>query len=284
MKRLARMALGLAARTMDRAGKTNPASDVYFGTAWGALSETHDFLEKLYASNEFYTSPIDFVGSVHNAPAGQVAMRAKARGANVAMTGGDTSFEQALMAAHYLAAGGRQPVLVGGADEMHPVFSALFDPSVPMGDTPADGGGMLLLETAGDASPLSLCPGYFAPGEDVSASLQAVLASHGGARAFNARIGAVMVGIPAAHRENCTRPLNEFKRRLGLKGPWIDYRRHFGEFASASAVAAVAAMALLERGTIPGALAGGADWPLAGRAILLLGLGATTTTMLATKS
>jgi 3-oxoacyl-(acyl-carrier-protein) synthase len=100
MKRLARMALGLSTRTLEKAGTTVPIRDVYFGTAWGALSETHDFLDKLYASNEFYTSPIDFVGSVHNAPAGQVAMREKARGANVTMTGGDASFEQALTAAH----------------------------------------------------------------------------------------------------------------------------------------------------------------------------------------
>lgn len=284
MKRLARMAIGLSTRTLEKAGTTVPASDVYFGTAWGALSETHDFLEKLYATNEFYTSPIDFVGSVHNAPAGQVAMRSKARGANVAMTGGDASFEQALTAAHYLATNGRHPLLVGGADEMHPVFSALFDPSVPMDDTPADGGGMVLLETAGEKTKMTLRPGYFAPGGDIPESLQAAVDYHGGPRAFNDQIGAVMVGIPAAHRDAFTPYLDEFRHQLGFEGPWIDYRRYFGEFASASAVAAVAAMALLERGAIPGALAGGEDWPLTGRAILLLGLGDTTTTMLAAMS
>jgi 3-oxoacyl-[acyl-carrier-protein] synthase-1/3-oxoacyl-[acyl-carrier-protein] synthase II len=167
---------------------------------------------------------------------------------------------------------------------MHPVFSALFDPSVPMGDTPADGGGMLFLETAGEGSRLTLRPGYFASGGDLSESLRAVLAYHGGPRTFNDRIGAVLVGIPAACREACAPHLDDFWRRLGFKGPVIDYRRYFGEFASASAVAAVAAMALLERGAIPGALAGGEDWPLAGRDILLLGLGATITTMLAASS
>ena len=58
-------------------------------------------------------------------------------------------------------------------------------------------------------------------------------------------------------------------------------RRYFGEFASASAVAAVAAVALLERGAIPAALAGSTAWPLRGRGILLLGLGATVSTLLA---
>ena len=75
-----RMALGLATRTVNKAEAMEPPTDVYFATGWGALSETHDFLDKLYSSREFYTSPIDFVGSVHNAPAGQVAMRSKARG------------------------------------------------------------------------------------------------------------------------------------------------------------------------------------------------------------
>ena len=62
MKRLPRIALGLAARTLRRIEGVGPISDVYFGTAWGALSETHDFLDKLYATQEFFTSPIDFVG------------------------------------------------------------------------------------------------------------------------------------------------------------------------------------------------------------------------------
>jgi 3-oxoacyl-[acyl-carrier-protein] synthase-1/3-oxoacyl-[acyl-carrier-protein] synthase II len=75
--------------------------------------------------------------------------------------------------------------------------------------------------------------------------------------------------------------LDTFLGRLGFKGPVIDYRRFVGEFASASAVAAVIALSLLERGAVPGPLAGGRECPLEGRGILLLGLGATLSTMLA---
>jgi 3-oxoacyl-[acyl-carrier-protein] synthase-1/3-oxoacyl-[acyl-carrier-protein] synthase II len=281
MKRLSRMAVGLAAATRLKAGPLPPVSDIYFGTAWGALSETHDFLEKLYATQEFYTSPIDFVGSVHNAPAGQVAMREKARGANVTMTGGDASFEQALATAHYLAGARRHPFLVGGADELHAVFSALFDPSVPLDDTPSDGGGMLLLEPSDEPPGLALHPGYFAPIGEAPQTLRAVVAHHGGSGAFRDRIGAVLVGIPAACRDQLAPHLEDLWRELDFEGPVIDYRRFFGEFATASAVAAVASMALLERGAIPGPLTERGEWPLAGRGILLLGLGANVTTMLA---
>jgi 3-oxoacyl-[acyl-carrier-protein] synthase-1/3-oxoacyl-[acyl-carrier-protein] synthase II len=280
LKRLARMAVGLAAATLDGAALARPVAEVYFGTAWGALSETHDFLEKLYATKEFFTSPIDFVGSVHNAPAGQVAMRHKARGANVTMTGGDSSFEQALMAAAYLAAARRDPVLVGGLDEFHSVFSALFDPSVPLDETPSDGGGMLLM-APDDAKGPTLRPGFFAPRGTLPETLRAAVAHHGGRKAFCERIGAVMVGLPAACRQDVAPHLASFWQELGFEGPVIDYRRYFGEFAAASAVAAVAAMALLGHGDVPAALAGSQTGPLAGRGILLLGLGETVTTLLA---
>ena len=284
MKRLPRMALGLAARTLKGIDGAVPVGDVYFGTAWGALSETHDFMDKLYATREFFASPIDFVGSVHNAPAGQVAMRENAQGANVTMTGGDASFEQALTAAHFLAAHGRLPVLVGGADEMHPLYSALFDPSVTLTDIPSDGGGMLLLETAGEAAGMTLQPGLLMPAGHLEASLAAAIAFYGGSDRINERIGAIMVGVPAACREAAAPCLEIFRQRLGFKGPFIDYRRYVGEFASASAVAAVIALAFLERGSVPGPLAGGKELALAGRGILLLGLGATMSTMLAESS
>jgi len=211
-------------------------------------------------------------------------MREKARGANVTMTGGDASFEQALTAAHFLAAGGHEPVLVGGADELHPIFSALFDPSVTMDDTPSDGGGMLLLETAGEEPALTLQPGVLVPTGDFAETLDAAVVHHGGPEVIKARVGAIMVGIPAACREAVTPQLDGFLRRLGFQGPIIDYRRQLGEFGSASAVAAVMALALLEHGVVPGPLAGGTEWPLAGRGILLLGLGATLSTMLAERS
>jgi 3-oxoacyl-[acyl-carrier-protein] synthase-1/3-oxoacyl-[acyl-carrier-protein] synthase II len=279
MKRLARMTVGLAARTIANAPDLPAVHGVFMGTGWGALSETHDFLDKLYASNEFFTSPIDFVGSVHNAPAGQVAIREKIEGPNVTMTGGDASFEQALLAAFHLGADGR-PVLVGGADEHHPIFSALFDPSISMDEIPSDGGGMVLLQ-ASDSPGLTLAPGFMGVNDGTDAAVDALIDDLGGAAAFPGRFGALLVGIPAAFRETAERQQARLIESTGFEGPVVDYRRFTGEFATASAVAAVAALCLVDKGQVPGALCGGATVPLAPRSILIVGLGNCITAMVA---
>jgi 3-oxoacyl-[acyl-carrier-protein] synthase-1/3-oxoacyl-[acyl-carrier-protein] synthase II len=271
MKRLARMAVGLASRALAAGTETPAVHGVFMGTGWGALSETHDFLDKLYASNEFFTSPIDFVGSVHNAPAGQIAIREKIEGPNVTMTGGDASFEQALLAATLLD-GDRRPVLVGGADEHHPVFSALFDPSTPMDDIPSDGGGMVLLQ-ADDLPGLTLASRFIGVNDGSEKILRALVEALGGSAGIPRRFGAILAGLPAARRHEAQAQLARFIEWTGFEGPVVDYRRYTGEFAAASAVAAVMALALVQAGQVPGALSNGADTPLASRSILMLGLG-----------
>ncbi len=95
---------------------------------------------------EQFPSPTDFVGSVHNAAAGQIAMQFQATGANITMTGGDYSFEQALTAAGLLSRNMRDSFLVIGADESHSTLSRLFDRSVAEMTIRSDGGGAFLLK------------------------------------------------------------------------------------------------------------------------------------------
>jgi len=271
MKRLSRMSLELAAAALAAAAPQAPGA-VFMGTGWGALSETHDFIEKLYASNELFTSPIDFVGSVHNAPAGQVAIRYGATGPNLTLTGGDASFEQALLAANLLAPEGLESLLLIAADEYHDVFSGLFDPSVMRDGTPADGGGGLVLRPAAPGAGPVLAPGWFGPA-DAPGAWPGLIALHGGDAAIRERFGAVLAGIPAARREEGQRDLADFIAQTRFDGPVVDYRTLTGEFASASAVAAVWAQAWMRRGGLPPALCGGRCGDLAGRGVLVLGLG-----------
>ena len=98
------------------------------------------------------------MGSVHNAPAGAIAVKYTAKGPNITTTGGDDSFEQALMSAHLLGTDEDKPILVMGADEFHPVLSGLFDPSLADVQTPSDGGGALILRKANKGSGQELAP------------------------------------------------------------------------------------------------------------------------------
>jgi 3-oxoacyl-[acyl-carrier-protein] synthase-1/3-oxoacyl-[acyl-carrier-protein] synthase II len=245
---------------------------ICLGTAWGALSETHDFLQGLIASGQRYPSPTDFIGSVHNAPAGQIAMLLGARGANVTTSGGDHAFEQALLSADVLTRRTAEHILVVGADEYHPVFSPRFDASVRAGDPPADGGGALLLERGGPSTGPTIDLADYRSGSDRH-GVAGLIDRLGGAESIGRRFGAVLVGLPAGCRNLAGRQLDAFIAQCRFQGPLIDYRRLTGEVASASAMAAALAALMVDHGSVPGPLIKGADLALDGKGVMVLGLG-----------
>ncbi len=277
LKRLARMALSLATAAHEDSGREVSPCSVFMGTGWGALSETCDFLTRLTETGEQFPSPTDFIGSVHNGPAGQVAMKFQATGPNITTSGGDYSFEQALMTAALLTAGD-ESLFVLATDEGHSRFSPLFDPSVRPDHNLADGGGAFCLTRApkdkGPTIRVSFFRDSMAP--DIMDSLVKAL---GGAEKTRAEYGLIMAGIPAAHREQGQKQLAGFVDRTGFNAPVIDYRKMTGEFAAASALAAVMAVDLLIRGEAPAALTGGDRLRLEPKGVLLLGLGRFVTAM-----
>lgn len=265
LKRLPLITLSLAAGAIEKAGDTAPQS-VYFGTGWGALSETHDFLKGLYESGEKFPSPIDFIGSVHNAPAGQVALLTGATGANVTLSGGDSSFEQALFGAQLL--GGRDPLMVLGADESHPKLSPLFDPSVTDDTLLADGGGALMLHRTSQPGVPLVDLKCYETGHSDALDLQRMITDLGGPDQIGQRYGLVLAGIPAAQRALGERQIAQFTSETGYGGPVIDYRKFIGEFAAASAVATVYAAAWVKENLDKGVSSQGA---------LVIGLGEALT-------
>ena len=273
LKRLSRMGLSLAMDAFDDAGDDKEPGAVFFGTGWGALSETHDFLKALYETNERFSSPTDFMGSVHNATAGRIAIKFNARGPNITTTGGDYSFEQALMSAHLLTTEKNTPLLVMGADEFHPVLSELFDPSVARGETPSDGGGALLLRGSKTGSGPRLTPLFHENTNGNPHVISSLNQCLGGSEKINHDFGAVFAGLPAQSDAISRKQLDLFIQTNGFNGPVIDYRRYLGEFASASAVATVLAVSLLNTGEISSKLTEKEDVDLNGKGILLLGLG-----------
>jgi len=96
-----------------------------------------------------------------------------------------------------------------------------------------------------------------------------------GVQTVNDKYALLLVGIPAALREKGEDQLAHFLAQSGLQAPVIRYRQFTGEFASASAVAAVMAASFLASGKVPGPFVSGNSLELAGnnQAILVLGLG-----------
>jgi 3-oxoacyl-(acyl-carrier-protein) synthase len=273
LKRLSRMGLSLAAKALEDTDKKEKPDSVFFGTGWGALSETHDFLKALYETDERFSSPIDFIGSVHNAPAGAIGVTYAAKGPNVTTTGGDCSFEQALMSAHVLETDNDKPLLVVGADEFHPVLSGLLDPSVGRAETPSDGGGALILRKTHKNSGQTLEPLFYENTRGNPHVVSSLVDALGGTRKINFAFGALFAGLPAGSRTAGETALKLFLKTTRFDGPVIDYRRQLGEFAAASAVATVLAVALHKTGEIPPSLTKKETVSLKGKGILLLGLG-----------
>lgn len=283
LKRLSRMALSLAAEARARA-KGEPAPDaVFLGTGWGAVSETHDFFERLYETGERFPSPTDFVGSVHNAAAGQIAMHFGSMGANVTTTGGDYSFEQALTAAALLARDNPRAAIAIGVDEAHEVLSRRFDPSLAGETLLSDGGGALMLTPEAHEGEVAIDPTFFAGAQKDPDIPDALVRHLGGPGGVGSRFGVLLAGIPAAQRQMGEAQLERFVSRTDFRGVVIDYRRLTGEFAAASAVAAVAAVRIVADGAVPPALRGGGDGELNGKGALVIGLGRCVTLLEVTR-
>ncbi len=277
LKRLPRLALVLAMEAVESSGLSQTPSSIFFGTSWGPLSETYNFLTKLYESNEQFTSPAEFIGSVHNAAAGQVAMMLKATGANITTTGGDYSFEQALLAASLTVHNSDDVVLVMGADEHHQVLSPLFDRSVRISSNPSDGGGVLVMRKTEKRSGLRITLSFFENSSNNPSVVQSLVHNLGGPEEIRSKYGAVFAGMPSGERANCERQISEITYAAGFDCPIIDFRKFIGEHGSATAAAAALAVRLVRNGKIPAYLSGGAESSLHGKGILLLGLGSFLT-------
>ncbi|MDR3631652.1 MAG: beta-ketoacyl synthase N-terminal-like domain-containing protein [Desulfocapsaceae bacterium] len=278
-KRLTRLSLQLAASITDATPGMEKPSAIFMGTGWGSLTETCDFLTKLDESAEQFPSPTDFVGSVHNSPASQIAILLGATGANVTLSGGDYSFEQALLAADSLLEDSGRSALLLSADEGHARLSPLLDPSVDRNSPLADGGGALYVNRdRRNARCLVRLPFY---GRGAEGDLmERLIETLGGPENTAEDFAAVFAGIPAGTAAQGDRQLADFRRLTGGRIPVCRYRDFLGQFASASAVAAVLAVAYLKEGMIPGALLDGDDLRFEdGRKILVLGTGNFLTAM-----
>ncbi len=266
--RLSQIVLALSDAAYKADGSSEKPDSVFFGTGWGSLSETNDFLSKIFETGGKYGSPTDFVGSVHNAPAGQAALFFGAKGANVTATSGDSSFEQALLMAQMLNEKGQDALLIG-ADEFHSEMTPFLDASSGISLDNADGGAAFLV--TGDESAAGPSLNLFFYERNSREHLEGLI-ERLKAIWINERFAAIFAGIPSSEAQNAGSQLNEIVAGLSFPGTVFDYRKVFGQFATSSAVAAGYAVACLEKGELPSFISGGRV-ELANKGILLLGLG-----------
>lgn len=275
LKRLSRMALSLSQSAYENSGLQDPPASVFFGTGWGPLSETNDFLKKIFETDGQFASPTDFIGSVHNAPAGQIAIQFGSTGMNITTTGGDYSFEQALMSASLLAGSSNSGIIIAAADEFHEKLSILFDASVRPGSDYSDGGGALVLKSSDKESGLRIFHCFYESAFNNDDVLVSLINSLGGSEEISSKFRCIFAGIPLAFRDDGEKQLSEFLRLSAYKNPVVDYRKHTGEYPAASAAAAVLALRLIERNEITPVLCSSINdsFCMDGKGILMLGLG-----------
>ena len=118
LSRLQQMAL-IAARQSHAPDPAQRVS-VTIGTGMGCMEDAGAFIENLVAKDEREPMPSRFPNSVHNSPAGQVAIDQGARGLNSAPTAGETTFESALwQGICQLATEEADYALAGAVDEVN---------------------------------------------------------------------------------------------------------------------------------------------------------------------
>jgi len=257
LKRLPRLILALAQTAHATSGERTPPDFIAVGTAWGPLAETQDFLRKLFETAEQFSSPTDFIGSVHNAPAGQVALLLGATAPNLTCSAGDRSFSQALLCASLGVAAGAKSALVIAAEAHEARLSPLFDPGAATGPQASDGGAAFVL-VPDDAKP---GPRMRWLGEYRDLKL---LQEHP-----TAPYDAILAGVPASLAADAAERLAELTAAVS-PCLLVTFRDRLGQHASVGATAAaLAARAVLE-GALPFA---STPIPLPNKRLLLLELG-----------
>lgn len=263
LKRLPRMTLALAQAAFQGSGGGRPPGLVAMGTAWGPLAETREFLRKLFESGEQFSSPTDFIGSVHNAPAGQAALLLGATGPNVTCSAGDRSFGQALLCASLALTPEASSALIMAAEAYDARLSPLFEPRV-QGQQASDGGAAFWL-VPDDGAPgarLRWLGESRDPAHAVASEL--VRANTGGG------YDAVLVDAPAAFSDTGAETIARLAR---LDATALSVRDHLGQHASVVAAATAIAARAVTSGILP---FGVSPLLLSRKRLLVLQLGART--------
>lgn len=267
MDRLIRMCAVSARQALNQAGLDPSSFDasrlgVVFGTAYGALGTTQEFIDSWLKNGERHASPLAFMSSVHGIIASQIALDIGAIGVNLTLAQRDISFEAALATAvDLLEQDKADALLVGGGDELTGMlheFASHFryiergpiagaDPWSKRGRVvPGDGAAVLLLEREGtprralarvDRACVGRCD---LPRADAVSALLAGIDLSSVDLVTTSRAGTARSASLNAARDKA------LDAALGRLLPKLSHHGNFGNFATAGALQAVANVLMLQ--------------------------------------
>ncbi|MBJ6765879.1 beta-ketoacyl synthase chain length factor [Myxococcaceae bacterium JPH2] len=126
LPRLERMALAVARQALPQ-GVDRDSLALVFGTGYGGLTATVDFLEGMATRGAEFGSPTAFHQSVHHSPAGQLSIALGLRGPSLTVSAREVSGETAVKVALDLLATKRaRHALVVAADERIPALDNAY--------------------------------------------------------------------------------------------------------------------------------------------------------------
>ena len=226
------------------------------GTGYGCLENTEVFLDTLSREGEQLLKPTYFMQSTHNTISSLVAIQTKNHHYNVTYAHKGISFDSTLHDAWLQFQLGKiDSALVGGHDELTPIFYRILNKGGLIGLGKETGGEVAMSAVLGRKSEGALCRWlgfkmlYCPSQEETSKALSDLLLTAGKSLAD---VDFVLTGINGYERNDAVY-LSDAKVLFGNK-PLLKYKHLFGESFTASAIGFYVAAHCLKKGRVPSAL------------------------------
>ncbi len=269
MGRAIKMGVAGANLALQQAG-TDKVDAIITGTGLGCFEDSERFLLAMLNNNEQFLTPTSFIQSTHNTVGSQIALIMKCHEYNFTYVHRGFSFESTLQDALMLFSEGKETVLVGGIEEHTPNFVELnrrarkfkmFDPQLKFWESSERGIQMsegaaffVLSKTKTERSKAAVedIQTLYKPksGDEVLTKLHGFLARHG----LNlSQIDVCLMGFSSdpvfdAH-------LRDILPAIEAETVAAHFKHLSGEYHTASAFALWTANKLIEKQSLPEALA-----------------------------
>ena len=247
MGKLLKRALATSLSALQESGIDNPDA-IITGTGFGSIENTELFLDALVREGEQLLKPTQFMQSTHNTASSLIGIHTKCHGYNSTYSQKGFSFDSALYDAWMQFRIGRiKSALVGGHDEMSPVFSGFVRKAghVKEGEICSEAAVSVLLAENGDNAYCTLegVKLLDTPSHDTLSKVLADMTAGG--------IDAVMTGMSGNSESDSWYGFLDAM----LPGiPQLRYKPLFGVNFSSSATGFYAAACCLRKGSVPAVL------------------------------